>query len=66
MQIRKLRKAAGLTQAQLAEKVGVAQATVADWESDEYRPRASILPALATALGCTVNDLYRTDTENTA
>ncbi len=66
MNIRDLRKSAGMTQAQLAAKVGVAQATVAEWERGDYYPRASIIPALAAALGCTVNDLYRTDTENTA
>ena len=66
MQIRKLRKSAGLTQVQLAEKVGVTQATVSDWERGDYFPGAQKLPALADALGCTVNDLYRTDTENTA
>lgn len=62
MNIRDLRKAAGKTQTQVAEEVGVAQATVAEWERGDYFPRASLLPALATALNCTVNDLYRTDT----
>lgn len=62
MNIKELRKDAGLTQVQLADALGVSQSTVAAWESGEKYPRASILPALATALGCTVNDLYRSDT----
>ena len=66
MNIRDLRKSAGLTQVQLAEKVGVAQATVAEWERGDYYPRASIIPALAAALGCAVNDLYATEKSDTA
>ena len=62
MNIRELRKAAGLTQSQLAEKVGVAQATVAEWERGDYFPSAQKLPSIAEALDCTVGDLYRTDT----
>lgn len=62
MNIKELRKAADLTQCQLAELVGVTQSTVASWEAGEKWPRAQMLPALAAALGCTVNDLYRTDT----
>ena len=62
MQIRKLRKSAGLTQAQLAEKVGVSQATVSEWERGDYLPGAQKLPALADALGCTISDLYNTNT----
>ena len=64
--IRRLRERAGMSQAQLAEKIGVDRSAVAKWESAGVFPRADKIPALATALGCTVNDLYRTDTENTA
>ena len=66
MKIKELRKAAGLTQCQLAKLVGVTQSAVAAWERGDYYPSAPMLLKLATALGCTVNDLYRTDTENTA
>lgn len=61
MNIKELRKAANMTQVQLADAVGVNQSTVAAWESGEKFPRANILPMLATALGCTVNDLFRTE-----
>lgn len=66
MKIKELRKAANMTQVQLADALGVNQSTVAAWESGEKYPRANILPALAAALGCTVNDLYAADAENTA
>ena len=62
MEIRELRKAAGLTQSQFAEKIGVSQATVAEWERGDYFPSAQRLPAIAAALGCTLEDLFRTDT----
>lgn len=58
MQIKELRKAAGLTQQQLAEAVSVSQATVAEWELGIYMPSANKLRALADALGCTINDLF--------
>lgn len=58
MNIKEKRIEAELTQAQLAEKVGVNQSTVAAWESGAKYPRAQILPMIAFVLGCTVNDLY--------
>lgn len=52
-----LREAAGLTQTQLAEFVGVPQGTIAFWEWSETPPRSSALPLLAEALRVEVNDL---------
>lgn len=36
--IRQLRKEAGLTQSELAEKAGVSRTTVCDWERGAYPP----------------------------
>jgi DNA-binding transcriptional regulator YiaG len=44
--IRTLREALGLTQAQLAERIGVDKMTVARWEWGKLRPRASAAAAL--------------------
>ena len=44
----------GLTQAELAS----AQSTVAMWETSGSYPRADMLPAIAAALSCTIDDLY--------
>lgn len=50
------RKAAGLTQAQLAEKVGCYQKDIARWEAG-LEPKALTLKKLAQALGCSMDDL---------
>lgn len=55
--IQTLRKAAGLTQEQLAEKVGVSRQTVAKWESGESVPDLANGDTLARVLGVTLDDL---------
>lgn len=54
------RKAAGLTQAELAAKAGVCRTAVAAWESGKSYPPADRLPAIAAALSCTIDDLFST------
>jgi DNA-binding XRE family transcriptional regulator len=66
MKIKELRCAAGLTQMQLAEKLGVSRATIAMWETGQNWPSAQMLPALAEALQCTIGDLYATESESDA
>jgi transcriptional regulator with XRE-family HTH domain len=56
--IRELRAAAGLSQQALAKAVGVAQGRVSDWENGRAPPKATALPALATALGVTIGELF--------
>ena len=56
--IREGRKAAGLTQEALGEKLGMAAQTVSKWERDESLPDASALPKLADALGTTIDSLF--------
>ena len=58
MIVKELRLKAGLTQSQLAEKVGTDRSTVTKWELGESFPRASMIPALAAALNCSVADLF--------
>jgi transcriptional regulator with XRE-family HTH domain len=48
--IRMARKSAGLNQAELAERVGVTQPAVANWESGVHDPRRLMLARLAEAL----------------
>ena len=51
------RKAADLTQAQLAEKLGITDRAVSKWETGKTLPDSSIMLELCGVLGITVNDL---------
>lgn len=51
------RKNAGLTQAQLAEKLGYSDKTISKWEREEGVPDIYILKEIADLYGVTVNDL---------
>ena len=64
MNIKKLREAAGLTQASLAETLSVPQSTIACWETNRALPRAEKLPSIAKALNCTIDDLLKPDEES--
>ena len=55
------RTAAGRTQEQLAEAVGVSRQTVAKWESGETSPDLEHAAALAGALGTTLDALVSFD-----
>ena len=52
-----LRKQHGLTQEQLAERVGVSAQAVSKWENDQSCPDISTLPLLADALEVSVDHL---------
>lgn len=58
MKIKILRKAAGLSQRQLADGMGVAQNTVSFWETEQSLPSARQLPRLAQLLNCTIGELF--------
>ena len=51
------RKACGLTQMQLADKLGITDRAVSKWETGKSLPDASIMLELCSLLGITVNDL---------
>ena len=51
------RKNKGLTQEQLAEKLGVTNNTVSRWETGKYMPDLSLLKPLSEELGITLNEL---------
>ena len=52
-----LRKAAGLTQEQLGERLGISGQAVSKWERGEAMPDILILPDLCGALGTTLDSL---------
>ena len=54
-----LRKANGLTQKQLAEKLNVSDKAVSRWERDECAPDLSLIPVLAELYGVTSDEILR-------
>lgn len=55
--IRAARIAAGMTQQQLADALGISQVSVTRWETGEREPRVSTLKRIAAVLGCNLRDL---------
>ena len=55
--IKKLREARNLTQAELAERIGVSSKTVSKWETTKGLPDISLLQPLSKALGISVIEL---------
>lgn len=51
------RKEQGLTQLQLAEKLGITDRAVSKWETGKSLPDASLMPELCKLLKITINDL---------
>ncbi len=60
-----LRKANGLTQQQVADKLNVSNKTVSKWECDEGYPEITMLPAIAEIYSVTVDELLRGEKLNT-
>lgn len=56
--IRKLRFKAGLTQEQLAQKLGIGPQSVSKWENGITMPDISALPLLAEVFGVSIDDLF--------
>ena len=57
------RKRAGLTQADVAEALGIERATVGMWETGTSWPSARVLPDLAGLLCCSIDELYEAPEE---
>ncbi len=58
----KLRKTAGITQTALAAEVGISQRMMAYYEAPTAQPPANLLPAIASALGVSIETLLGTET----
>lgn len=61
--LKALREAAGLTQAQLEEKAGISGGQVAKYETTDRRPKPGTIRALARALDVTPADFDKEPTE---
>lgn len=54
-----LRRAHGMTQRELGERLFVSDKTVSRWECDECTPELSLIPAIAEIFGITTDELLR-------
>ena len=57
VRLRKLRQKAGLTQGELAKRLGSYQRTISGWETGQGAPSYTKLPQIAEALGVKPRDL---------
>ncbi|MCD7919634.1 MAG: helix-turn-helix domain-containing protein [Clostridiales bacterium] len=54
-----LRKASGMTQKELAERLNVSDKAVSRWERDESLPDLTLIPVIAELFGVTTDELLR-------
>lgn len=66
MRIKELREPLNLTQEAIAEKLKVKRTTVSMWETGEALPRSDKLPLLAKILNCTIDELFGSDSGESA
>lgn len=57
--LKERREQLGLSQMELARKVCLSQSLIAAYELGTRKPTGDAVAALAKALGCTMDDLYR-------
>ena len=55
------RKKAGLTQSDVAKKLGITEASVSQWETGSTHPSTKRLFEIAQLYGCTVDELLTPD-----
>ena len=61
--IRQLRYKAGLTQEQLADKLGIGPQSISKWENAASMPDITTLPLLAETFGISIDDLFDLSSE---
>ncbi len=59
-----LRKANGMTQRQLADKLNVSDKAVSRWERDESAPDLTLIPVIAEIFGVTSDEILRGERKN--
>ncbi len=55
--IKRVRDKRGITQKELADKIGVKAAVISNWETGKNRPNVDLLPAICKALSVSADEL---------
>lgn len=58
-----MRRRAGITAAELAERMHYSRTTIYFWEQGRCWPSSQELPRIAEILGCTIDDLFTNHNE---
>lgn len=58
IRVAELRKARGMSQTALARALDISTQAVGAWEVGRNVPKTEMLPRLAQALGCTIDELF--------
>lgn len=61
-----LRKANGMTQKELAERLNVSDKTVSRWERDDGAPNLAVIPVIAEIFDVTCDELFRGERKSPA
>ena len=64
MSFRSARKKRGISALEAAEKLGVTDAAIYQWECGISLPTAKRLPGIAKLYGCTIDELLEKDKED--
>jgi len=64
--LRRLRKARGLTQTEIAKKIGIIQALVSDYERERLRLHAEMLARFALALSVSTDEIIGLEKQEAA
>ena len=63
MRFKEARKAAGLSQQQVAGQLGIHQTAISNWEKGKNLPAATMLVKVSALYGCSIDELFRNDDE---
>ena len=61
--IKELRRSKGMSQKDIADKLGVTSQAVSKWENDSQLPEMTMLPDIASLFGIQIDDLFEYSTE---
>ena len=57
--IKRLRRELGLTQVELARRLGVTCQAISKWETQANSPDIALIPKIAGVLGVSIDELFR-------